>query len=162
MGLFDKMFGHEAEKAQQQPDADKRFNDLKQKYQTVLTTGDQQHLQFQNLHVQDNKLFIRATAPSEEAKNKVWDQIKLISPTQDDITAEISVDSTRAAAAAVGGTAGGQTYTVKAGDSLWRIAQNKLGDGKRFMEIFYANREKMKNSPHTVIHPGDILNVPQS
>jgi len=47
MGLFDKMFGHEAEKAQQQPDAEKRFNDLKQKYQTVLTTGDQQHLQFQ-------------------------------------------------------------------------------------------------------------------
>jgi hypothetical protein len=160
MGLFDKMFGHEANKAQQQPDADKRFNELKQKYQTVLTTGDQQHLQFQNLHLQDNKLFIRAIAPSEEAKNKFWDQIKLVSPTQDDITAEINVDSTRAAAATVGGTGGGQPYTVKAGDSLWRIAQNQLGDGKRFMDIFYANRDKM-DSPHTVIHPGDVLNVPQ-
>jgi LysM repeat protein len=161
MSLFDKMFGHEAEKAQQQPDAEKRFNDLKQKYQTVLTIGDQQHLQFQNLHVQDNKLFIRAIAPSEEAKNKVWDQIKLISQTQDDITADITVDSARAAAATVGGTTGGQPYTVKAGDSLWRIAQNQLGDGKRFMDIFYANRDKMKNSPHTVIHPGDVLNIPQ-
>ena len=161
MGLFDKMFGHEAAQAQQQPDAEKRFNELKQKYQTVLTAGDQQHLQFQNLHLQDNKLFIRAIAPSEEAKNKFWDQIKLVSPTQDDITAEISVDTGRAAAATVGGTAGAQSYTVKAGDSLWRIAQNQLGDGKRYMEIFYANRDKMKDSPHTVIHPGDVLNVPQ-
>ena len=161
MGLFDKMFGHEAEKAQQQPDAEKRFNELKQKYQTVLTTGDQQHLQFQNLHVQDNKLFIRAIAPSEEAKNKFWDQIKLVSPTQDDITADISVDTTRAAAAtAGGGTSGGEAYTVKAGDSLWRIAQNHLGNGNRYMEIFYANRDKL-DSPQSVIHPGDELKIPQ-
>ncbi len=118
-------------------------------------------MQFQNLHVQDNKLFVRAIAPSEEAKNKFWDQIKLVSPTQDDITADISVDSSRAAAAVAGGTAGVEAYTVKAGDSLWRIAQNQLGDGKRFMDIFYANRDKMKNSPHTVIHPGDVLNVPK-
>ena len=60
MGLFDKMFGRGAETANQQPNAEKRFNELKQKYNTVLTTADQQHVQFQNLHVQDNKLFIRA------------------------------------------------------------------------------------------------------
>ena len=160
MGLFDKMFGHGADTASQQPDAEKRFNELKQKYQTVLNIADQERIQFQNLHVQDNKLFIKAIAPSEEAKNKFWDQIKLVSPTQDDITADISVDSSRAAAATVGGAAGGQAYTVKPGDSLWRIAQNKLGDGKRFMDIFYANRDKM-DSPHSVIHPGDVLNVPQ-
>jgi hypothetical protein len=28
------------------------------------------------------------------------------------------------------------------------------------MEIFYANRDKM-DSPQSVIHPGDELNIPQ-
>src|SRR4030095_9185643 len=93
MGLFDKMFGHGAQSASQQPNAEKRFSELKQNYQTVLTTADQQHVQFQNLHVQDNKLFIKGTAPTEEAKNKFWDQVKLVSPTQDDITGDITVSA---------------------------------------------------------------------
>ena len=59
MGLFDKMFGRGASEAEQQQGAQQRFNELKQKYQTVLTTADNEHIQFQNLHVQDNKLFIR-------------------------------------------------------------------------------------------------------
>ena len=65
MGLFDKMFGRGASDAEKQQGAQQRFNELKQKYQTVLTTADKEQIQFQNLHVQDNKLFIRAVAPSE-------------------------------------------------------------------------------------------------
>ncbi|MCA1607481.1 MAG: LysM peptidoglycan-binding domain-containing protein, partial [Acidobacteria bacterium] len=132
MGLFDKMFGPGAEAATQQPDAGKRFNELKQKYQTVLTTADQQQIQFQNLHVQDNKLFIKGTAPSDEAKNKFWEQIKLVSPNLDDITADISVDSSRAVGAAVGGSQGGQTYTVKAGDTLSKISKQLYGDANEY------------------------------
>jgi len=74
MGIFDKMFGRGASEAEQQQGAQQRFNELKQKYQTVLTTADNEKVQFLNLHVQDNKLFIRGIAPSEEAKNKFWDQ----------------------------------------------------------------------------------------
>ena len=88
MGLFDKMFGRGAAEAEQQQGAQQRFNELKQKYQTLLTVSDKERIQFQNLHVQDNKLFIRAVAPSEEAKNKFWDQVKLVNPNADDITAE--------------------------------------------------------------------------
>src|SRR5918911_2706183 len=102
MGLFDKMFGRGAAEAQQQPNAQQRFDELKQKYQTVLNEADQEHVQFQNLHVQDNKLFIRATAPSEEAKNKFWDQIKLVNPNADDITADITVAQGQAMGAAAG------------------------------------------------------------
>src|SRR5919206_4204177 len=125
MGLFDKMFGHGAAEAEQQQGAQQCFNELKQKYQTVLTTADNERIQFQNLHVQDNKLFIRAIAPSEEAKNKFWDQIKLVNPNADDITADITVDQSRAQGAAVGGGAGqsGQTYTVKSGDTLSKISR---------------------------------------
>ena len=158
MGLFDKMFGHGADTASQQPDAEKRFNELKQKYQTVLTTADQQHVQFQNLHVQDNKLFIKGTAPTEEAKSKFWDQVKLASPNQDDITADISVDSSRAMGAAVGGAGSGQTYTVKAGDTLSKISKQFYGNSNEYMRIFYANRSTLKDPDK--IQVGQELTVP--
>ncbi len=158
MGLFDKMFGRGAETASQQPDAEKRFSELKKKYETVLTTADQQHVQFQNLHVQDNKLFIKGTAPTEEAKSKFWDQVKLVSPTQDDITAEISVDSSRAQGAAVGGGSGGQTYTVKSGDTLSKISKQLYGDSNEYMRIFYANRSTLKDPDK--IQAGQQLTIP--
>jgi nucleoid-associated protein YgaU len=157
MGLFDKMFGSGATAAQAAPDSNKRFEDLKAKYQTVLNIIDQKGVRLQNLHVENDKLFIRGVAPSEEAKNEVWDQIKLADSSYSDLTADISVD-------AAAGNAEGQdveTYTVKGGDSLWKIAKNHYGDGNEYMKIFYANRDKM-DSPDSVIHPGDVLNLPKS
>jgi len=158
MGLFDKMFGHGAETAGQQPDAEKRFNELKQKYQSVLTTADQLHIEFQNLHVQDNKLFIKGTSPSDDAKSRFWDQVKLASPTQDDISADISVDSSRAVGTAVGSSNGGQTYTVKSGDTLSRISKELYGDSNEYMRIFYANRSAL-NDPDK-IQVGQQLIIP--
>ena len=160
MGLFDKMFGRGASEAEQQQGAQQRFNELKQKYQTVLTTADNERIQFQNLHVQDNKLFIRGIAPSEEAKNKFWDQIKLVSPNQDDITADISVDTSRAMGAAAGGGqgGGGQTYEVKGGDTLSKISKQFYGDSDEYMRIFYANRDKL-NDPDK-IQVGQKLVIP--
>src|SRR5213075_478080 len=91
MGLFDKMFGRGASEAQQQPDADKRFQELKLKYQSVLNEIERDQVRLQNLHVQDNKLLIKGTAPSDEVKNKVWEQIKLVDSNYDnDLIADIS------------------------------------------------------------------------
>jgi len=160
MGLFDKMFGRGASEAEQQQGAQQRFNELKQKYQTVLTTADNERIQFQNLHVQDNKLFIRGIAPSDEAKNKFWDQIKLVNPNQDDITADISVDSSRAMGAAAGGGegSGGQTYEVKSGDNLSKIRKQFYGDANEYMRIFYANRDQLKDPD--MIKVGQKLAIP--
>jgi nucleoid-associated protein YgaU len=160
MGLFDKMFGRGAADAEQQQGAQQRFEQLKQKYQSVLNMADQQKIQFQNLHVQDNKLFIRGVAPSEEAKNKFWDQIKLVNPNADDITAEITVDSSRAMGAAAGGGSGqsGQTYTVNSGDNLSKISKQFYGDPNEYMRIFYANRDKL-NDPDR-IQVGQQLTIP--
>ena len=159
MGLFDKMFGGGAARAEQQG-GQQRFNELKQKYQTLLTVSDQERIQFQNLHVENNKLFIRAIAPSEEAKNKFWDQVKLVNPNADDITADISVDQTRAMGAAAGGGqgAGGQSYEVKSGDNLSKISKQFYGDANEYMRIFYANRDKL-NDPDK-IQVGQQLAIP--
>jgi LysM repeat protein len=161
MGIFDKMFGSGANNAQD-ANSQKRFEELKQKYQSVLRSIEQQQIQLQNLHVQDNKLVIKGTAPSEQAKNKIWDEIKLVNPNADDISAEFTVaqGATQAAAAGAGtrGGQGGQSYTVKAGDSLSKISQQFYGDGHQYMRIFYANKDKI--SDPNKIQPGMNLTIP--
>jgi nucleoid-associated protein YgaU len=153
MGLFDSIsqaFGPGAAPAKS---GDDQFTTLKQKYQSVLNSIDQGGGRVQGLYVEDGKLRVIAVAPSEEAKNKAWDQIKAVDPNFGDLSADITVDEGQ-------GQGDTETYTVKGGDSLWRIAQNQLGSGNRYMEIFYANRDKM-DSPQSVIHPGDELKIPK-
>lgn len=157
MGLFDKMFGHGAAAAKSEPNADQRFNELKQKYATVLNVADQQHVQFQNLHVQDNKLYIKATAPSEDAKNTFWDQIKLVDQNYDqDLTADIDVKD----GGDGGGNQGGETYEVQSGDTLGKIAKHFYGDSNEYMRIFYANRDQI-NDPN-MIQVGQELHIPSA
>lgn len=50
------------------------------------------------------------------------------------------------------------TYTVRSGDNLYRIAAKTLGDGERFNEIYLANRDKL-SSPND-IQPGMKLILP--
>jgi len=50
------------------------------------------------------------------------------------------------------------TYTVRPRDTLWRIAQQQLGRGNRYMEIFNLNRDKLKNP--SIIRPGQVLTMP--
>src|SRR3954467_5553661 len=152
MGIFDQMIGTASATIDQAKQS--QFDQLKQKYQTALDTLDREGVRLQNLHVEENKLVLIGAAPSEDAKNKVWDEIKRVDENYQDLSADITVDESL-------GKAATETYTVQGGDSLWRIAQHKLGDGKRYMEIFYANRDKM-DSPQSVIHPGDELNIPQA
>lgn len=50
-------------------------------------------------------------------------------------------------------------YTVKRGDSLWRIAERLLGDGTRFTEIVDLNRDTLHGQPD-FITAGTVLQVP--
>ena len=52
------------------------------------------------------------------------------------------------------------TYTVDKGDSLWKIAEQELGDGKRWKEIYEANKETIGSNPD-LIQPGMELKIPQ-
>lgn len=156
MGIFDKMFGRGAENAS--AETEQKFNQLKQKYQTVLSTIEQQNVKLQNLHVENDKLFIRGTAPSEQAKNAIWNQIKLVDPTNSDITADVTVEAPQQRAAAVGGAAGGQTYTVKSGDTLSKISHQFYGSSNEYMRIFYANRDTLADPDK--IQVGQQLIIP--
>ena len=155
MGIFDKMFGRGADNAP--AGSEQKFNQLKQKYQTVLNTIEQQNVRLQNLHVEGDKLFIKGAAPSDQAKNAVWDQIKLVDPNASDLTADITVEQLRATA--VGGAqAGSQTYTVKSGDTLTKISLQFYGSGNEYMRIFYANRDTLSDPDR--IQAGQQLIIP--
>ena len=48
-------------------------------------------------------------------------------------------DPALSASASVASPAAGSTYTIKKGDTLWRIATQHYGDGKKWHEIADAN-----------------------
>jgi nucleoid-associated protein YgaU len=138
---------------------------LKTKYQGLIDYIKQEtgaHLQ--NVHLEGGKLLVRATVPSDAAKNRVWDRIKQIDPGFSDLTADIisqggadQAEQTRGRSAAGGG--GGQTYTVQSGDTLSKIAKQFYGDASKYNRIFEANRDKLSDPDK--IQVGQSLTIPQ-
>ena len=53
-----------------------------------------------------------------------------------------------------------KTYTVKTGDTLWKIAQKELGKGSRYTEIVALSTPPLGNDPNK-IYPGQVLTLPQ-
>ena len=70
---------------------DPRFEQLKQKYESVMNVIFQQQVQLQNIKMEGDKLLIRGEAPSPDAKNTVYNQIKLVDAAYSDLIADISV-----------------------------------------------------------------------
>jgi len=135
------------------------FEEQKMKYQTVIQQIQAQGIQLANLHQQDGKLFMKGTAPSLEAANKVWDEIKRINPKLDDIVADFPVDPMLASATARTKTqTGEQTYTVKPGDTLSKISKQFYGNPNDYMRIFNANKDKLKDPDH--VNVGQELKIP--
>ena len=50
-----------------------------------------------------------------------------------------------------------KTYTVKAGDSFWGIAQSQMGDGSRYKELAEYNGM----NPDDTIYAGQVLKIPK-
>jgi len=101
----------------------------------------------------DGKLHFHGTVQTQDQANKIWDAIKTIPTWQQEVVADIK---------ATGGSAGSQTqltYTVKAGDTLSKIAKEQLGNANAYMEIFNANKDQLSDPDK--IKPGQVLKIPQ-
>jgi LysM repeat protein len=133
-----------------------QLEQLKSKYATALRVLEQLGIRLQNLHVQDNKLFVRGEAPSQDAKNKFWNQVKLIDPSYADLTADITVSAAAQAASAAAPKA--TTYTVQKGDTLSKISKQVYGDAGQYMKIFSANRDQLSDPDK--IQVGQVLKIP--
>ena len=107
----------------------------------------------------DGKLHFVGSVKSENEKNEIWTAIKTIPDWQNDIVADIKVTGGgEAPAPASAPAAAGKTYTVKAGDTLSKIAKQHLGDANAYMKIFEANRDQLSNPD--LIKPGQVLRIP--
>jgi nucleoid-associated protein YgaU len=140
-----------------------RLEELKTKYRSALDTIQREGVRLSHLHVQDNKLFIQGAAPSQDIKNDVWNQIKAADSSYSDLVCDLTIDSSlsapaQAAGASAGGSGSSKTYTVKAGDTLSKIAKDIYGNANEYNRIFEANRDKLQ-SPDK-IQVGQELVIP--
>jgi nucleoid-associated protein YgaU len=123
---------------------------LRDKYNHAIQTAKGFHMEGA-AEEREGKLYFKGTVPTQEEANKIWDAIKTVPDWQKDIVADIKATGAGAAAAS--------TYTVKAGDTLSKIAKEKLGDANAYNEIFNANRDQLSDPDK--IKPGQVLKIPQ-
>jgi LysM repeat protein len=127
---------------------------LRQKYDHAIQVAKSVRMQGA-AEERDGKLHFNGVVNSEDEKNQIWNAIKTSSSWQQEVVAEIRVAPKAAAAPPA---AAPQTYTVKPGDTLSKIAKEHLGNANAYMEIFNANRDQLSDPDK--IKPGQVLKLP--
>lgn len=64
-------------------------DEIVQKYQAAFQEMERRQVHVSEMRMEGGKLYVRASAPSDEAKNKVRDEIKRIDPAYADLTLDI-------------------------------------------------------------------------
>ena len=100
----------------------------------------------------DGKLYFTGMTQTQDEANQIWDAIKTVPSWQQEVVANIKASGQRSA------TAEQTTYTVKAGDTLSKIAKQFLGDANAYMDIFNANKDQLSDPDK--IKPGQVLKIP--
>lgn len=126
------------------------LDQLKVKYQAVIDLAKERGAQLKNVHVEGDKLLIRGAVPNQAIKNEIWDKIKSIDPRYADLTADLALDSTLPVPMKV--------HVVVAGETLSKIAKQYYGDAGKYMKIFEANKDQLKDPDK--IKVGQKLNIP--
>ena len=88
----------------------------------------------------------KTTYPLE--RDLLWDAIKKHAGWEGEVAADVKADRSD-----IHGI-----HTVQAGESLSKIAKIHLDDANRYMDIFNANKDKLKDP--NMIHPGQQLVIP--
>ncbi len=135
---------------------------LRDTYNAAIQTAKSLHMEGA-AEERDGKLYFHGTVPTQEEANQIWDAIKTVPSWRTDIVADIKATGTGAAGAtgtsgAAAGSGSGSTYTVKAGDTLSKIAKDLLGNASAYTQIFEANRDQLSDPDK--IKPGQVLKIP--
>jgi len=127
------------------------FDQLKAKYQSVIDVAKARGVHLKNVHLENDKLIIRGDAPNQAIKNEVWEQIKKVDAKYADLAADIGIDASLPVPP--------QIYEVVGGDSLSKIAKKFYGDANKYMKIFEANKDQLKDPDK--INVGQKLKIPE-
>ncbi len=118
---------------------------LQQKYQQVIDMARNAGVTDLQVREEGNILYIDGTAPSESAKQRIWDVYNTLNPNYKSADAVLNI------------SAGVQEYEVKSGDSLSKIGQQF---GVNWKTIYEANKDKIKDPDK--IQAGWKLNIPKA
>lgn len=122
---------------------------LQAKYRSVLDLGQELGIKEGFVEEKDGKLHIGGIAETQYEKNLLWDKIKEVGgDSAPDIAANIKVAVTDYY----------HKHTVKSGDTLSKIAKQYYGEAGKYMKIFNANTDILKNPD--LIKPGQELVIP--
>jgi len=123
---------------------------VREKYQSLIDLANQSGVSNLQVTEEGDVLHVTGTAPSEDAKKKVWDEYGRLDPDMrsGDLVLNLEVGGG-------GGGGGGDTYTVKSGDTLSEIGQKH---GVAWRDIFEANRDQLDDPDK--IRPGQKLRIP--
>ena len=115
-----------------------------------------------------NSITVSGEISDESDRQKILDVLSDapgISTIQDDMTVaaptavEKPADPEAADPEAAPAEDGARAYTVKSGDTLWKIAEQMYGNGSQYMKIFEANSGTLENPDQ--IFPGQELKIPK-
>jgi nucleoid-associated protein YgaU len=123
---------------------------VREKYQSLIDLANQSGVSNLQVTEEGDVLHVTGTAPSEDAKKKVWDEYGRLDPDMrsGDLVLNLEVGG--------GGGEGGGTYTVKSGDTLSEIGQQH---GVAWRVIYEANKDVIGDNPDK-IRPGQTLRIP--
>ena len=130
---------------------------LRDKYAHAIQTAKDLRMQG-SADERDGKLYFHGTVGTEAEANKIWDAIKTVPDWRNDIVGDIKSTGVPTAVPTSGTSE--STYTVKAGDTLSKIAKEKLGDANAYMDIFNANKGLLTDPDK--IKSGQVLKIPQT
>ena len=125
---------------------------LRDKYSYAVQTAKDLRMQG-SADEREGKLYFKGTTQTQEEANKIWDAIKTIPDWRNEVVADIKATGGGATT-----SASSHTYTVKAGDTLSKIAKEHLGDANAYMDIFNANKDQLTDPDK--IKPGQVLKMP--
>jgi nucleoid-associated protein YgaU len=121
---------------------------LKEKYAAALKLGEELKVKGGDVKEEGGKLVIKGTAEYGIDRDHIWDLIKKQAGWESEIVADIKVEKTDVYG----------YWTVKSGESLSKIAKDVYDDASKYMKIFEANKDQLKNPD--MIHPGQKLALP--
>ena len=124
------------------------------KYQSLIDLANQSGVTNLQVNEEGDVLRVSGTAPSEEVKQRIWDEYGRIDPDMrsGDLTLNLEVGG--GGSWGEGGDEG--THTVAKGDTLSEIGQKY---GVAWRDIFEANRDQLDDPDK--IFPGQTLRIPR-
>jgi hypothetical protein len=124
---------------------------LKAKYQSAIDLAKARGVHLTNVHIENDKLLIRGSAPNPDIKNEVWNEIKRIDAAHADLAADIGIDASLPVPPRI--------YEVAPGDNLSKISKKFYGDAKHYLKIFEANKDQLSDPDK--IKVGQKLKIPE-